>query len=234
MVNKFMNATNKLLAKYYEEYKIWKTTGIIPPDGELRKAADQYIEEIPGAWQTTCMVDLLDIIAERWEMRRYEIPKEESTTKYLLCTLNDEEYTSPYFSIYDHHEQAYEEALLRCGFAWNSDMNITVEEDQMRISSHAGNSFFVTEIKGFDASAGEYMLVWHHAYNGVGFNILCVGTYEECEKKRKDEIKKIFSEYDLSKADNEGFDIEIDNVVDTGEEWEVFSIIKIEDKMAYL
>ena len=234
MVNKFMNATNKLLSKYYEEYKIWKTTGTIPPDGELRKVADQYIEEIPGAWQTTCMVDLLDIISERWEMGRYKIPKEESSKKYLLCVLNDEEYTSPHFSIYDHHKQAYEEALLRCGFAWDADMNIKVEERQTRISAHAGNTFFVTEIKEFDASAGEYMLVWHHAYNGVGFHIECVGTYEECEKKRKEEIKKIFSEYDLSKADNEGFDIETDNVVDTGDEWEVFSIIKIEDKMVDL
>lgn len=68
----------------------------------------------------------------------------------------------------------------------------------------------------------------------VGWGSSSVGTYEECEKKRKDEIKKIFSEYDLSKADNEDFDIEIDNVVDTGEEWEIFSIIKIEEKMAYL
>ena len=227
MVNKFMNATNKLLAKYYEEYKIWKTTGIIPPDGELRKVANQYIEEIPGAWQTACMVDLLDIIAERWEMRRYEIPKEESTTKYLLCALNDEEYTSPYFSIYDHHEQAYEEALLRCGFAWNSDMNITVEDDQMRISSHAGNSFFVTEIKGFDASAGEYMLVWHHAYNGVGFGIRFQGTYEECLAKRIELIKKSFDTFDYSDGDNEGFDPETDNVIDTGMEWEVYSIVDL-------
>ena len=53
----------------------------------------------------------------------------------------------------------------------HNEDEVTVEEDQMRISSHAGNSFFVTEIKGFDASAGEYMLVWHNAYNGVGFNI---------------------------------------------------------------
>ena len=234
MVNKFMNVTNKLLAKYYEEYKTWKTTGVIPQDGELRKVADLYIKEIPGAWQTTCMVDLLDIISERWEMGRYKISKKETSTKYLLCALNDACYASPYFSIYDHHKQAYEEALLRCGSIWTSNVNIEVEERQTRVSAHVGNAFFVTEIKEFDASAGEYILVWHHAYNGVGFHIECVGTYEECEAKRKEEIKKIFAEYDLSKADNEDFNIETDNVVDTGEEWEVFSIIKIEDKMVDL
>ena len=48
-------------------------------------------------------------------------------------------------------------------------------------------------------------------------------------QKRREELKKIFDGYDLSNGDNEDFDMENDNVVDTGEEWEVFSIVKIEN-----
>lgn len=158
------------------------------------------------------------------------IPKEESSTKYLLCALGDEEYTSPYFKIYDSHKQAYEEALLHCGYVWDTSMNIKIEDDRSRITAYADDSFYVTEIKKFDASVGNYLLVWHHAYNGVGFCIKCIGTYDECMKKRIEEIQTIFSEYDLSKADNRDFHIETDNVVDTGEEWEVFSIINIKEK----
>lgn len=148
--------------------------------------------------------------------------------RYLLCKLNDEDYAYPTFSQFENFDQAFEVALLSCGYFINGDMHIDIEENRKRISAHTENNrFIVTEIKEIDASTGDCVLVWHHAYNGVGFNILCIGTYEECEKKRKEEIQKIFSEYDLSKADNEDFDIETDNVVDTGEEWEVFSIIKI-------
>ena len=109
-------------------------------------------------------------------------------------------------------------------------MRIDVADNRNRISANTDDGhFFVTEIKEFDENKGDHILVWHHAYNGVGFGILNVGTEEECIQKRREELKKIFDEYDLANGDNEDFDMENDNVVDTGEEWEVFSIVKIEN-----
>lgn len=147
---------------------------------------------------------------------------------YLLCELDDSEYTQPTFSQFDNFENAFDEALLSCGYFTEHDIQIEIEKNRKRISAHTeDDNFYVTEIKEFDESKGTHILIWHHAYNGVGFEILCVGTEEECLQKRRKEIKKIFDERNLSNGDNEDFDIDNDNVVDTGEEWEVFSIIEI-------
>lgn len=148
---------------------------------------------------------------------------------FLLCELDDENYTSPCFSQFNSFKKAFDEALVSCGNFKDDNMRIEVTDNRNRISANTDNNFFVTEIKEFDENKGDYILVWHHAYNGVGFGILCVGTEEECIQRRREEVKKIFDEYDLSKGDNEDFDMKNDGVIDTGEEWEVFSIVKIEN-----
>ena len=146
--------------------------------------------------------------------------------KYLLCELNDENYTQPEFIQYESKEEAFNEALNVCGHCFEEEI-IEVEDYGNRVTARCDDRFFVTEIKEFEANPGDYILIWHHAYNGVGFNILAVGTYEQCKERRIQEIKRIFDEYDLSNADNDDFDIELDTCVDTGEEWEVFSIIEV-------
>ena len=139
---------------------------------------------------------------------------------FLLCELDDENYTSPCFSQFNSFKKAFYKALVSCGNFKDDNMRIDVADNRNRISANTDDGhFFVTEIKEFDENKGDYILVWHHAYNGVGFGI----------KKRIQELKKIFDGYDLSNGDNEDFDMENDNVVDTGEEWEVFSIVKIEN-----
>lgn len=148
---------------------------------------------------------------------------------FLLCELDDENYTYPCFSQFNSFKKAFDEALVSCGNFNDDNMRIDVTDNRNRISANTDNNFFVTEIKEFDANKGDHILVWHHAYNGVGFGILCVGTEEECIQRRREEVKKIFDEYDLSKGDNENFDMKNDGVIDTGEEWEVFSIVKIEN-----
>lgn len=34
-------------------------------------------------------------------------------------------------------------------------------------------------------SKGEYACIWYHAYEGVGFEVLFVGTYDKCEEYAK-------------------------------------------------
>ena len=149
--------------------------------------------------------------------------------KYILCELDDEDYAYPTFAVYDLHKAAFDEAIKDCLNVVNGeDFRMEVTHNRNRISVNFGcDKFFVTEIKELNETKGDYALVWHHAYNGVGFHVEFIGSYKECEAKRKEEIKKSFDERDLSGGDNSDFDIETDNIVDTGEEWEVFSIVRI-------
>lgn len=64
--NYFENATDSELKTYYEQYKDFKQTGAIPEGWELRKAADEYINRIFGAWTVQFTTDLLETIADRW------------------------------------------------------------------------------------------------------------------------------------------------------------------------
>lgn len=148
---------------------------------------------------------------------------------YLICTLDDENYTEPTFHVCDTKKSAFIESMKMLEELFqeeDSKIEITNRGDVLRIDWSHKNGFFVIEDLPFEESAGDCLLVWHHAY-GVNFKILAQGTYEECVKERIRIIKKIFAEEDLSSGDNEGFDMETDTCIDTGEEWEVFSIINI-------
>ena len=37
-----------------------------------------------------------------------------SNLRYLLCELNDENYTEPTFTVFDSHESAFKQAVERC------------------------------------------------------------------------------------------------------------------------
>lgn len=64
--NYFENAMDSELKTYYEQYKDFKQIGVIPEGCELRKAADEYINRISGAWTVPFTTDLLETIADRW------------------------------------------------------------------------------------------------------------------------------------------------------------------------
>lgn len=69
--NYFKNASDDELTTYYWQYKEFQETGVIPEGCELRKAADEYIGRISGAWTVPFTTDLLETIANRWvEMKK--------------------------------------------------------------------------------------------------------------------------------------------------------------------
>ena len=134
----------------------------------------------------------------------------EENTRYLLCELDDENYTEPRFAVFESKKLAINKAIEIClEAASDNDLTLEIKDNQERIS----------------VNFGDYILVWHHAYNGVGFDIECVGSYEEC----KLEMDKCIRE----RQEQIECDLEWENdfqaCVDTGEEWEIWSIIKIED-----
>lgn len=64
--NYFENVPDDELKTYYRQYKEFQKTGVIPEGCELRKAADEYIGRISGAWTVPFTTDLLETIADRW------------------------------------------------------------------------------------------------------------------------------------------------------------------------
>lgn len=150
----------------------------------------------------------------------------EENTRYLLCELDDENYTEPRFAVFESKKLAINKAIEIClEAASDNDLTLEIKDNQERISVNFGDCFYITQINKFDSNDGGYILVWHHAYNGVGFDIECVGSYEEC----KLEMDKCIRE----RQEQIECDLEWENdfqaCVDTGEEWEIWSIIKIED-----
>ena len=153
---------------------------------------------------------------------------------YLLCELDDQNYTEPSFSIYKNKNDAFNIAMVSVGSCFgNEDFTMEISKSKTRIDTRWETStdaerFLVSEIKEFEADE-DYLLVWHHAYNGVDFKILKQGTYEECFAEQKRQIRQIYNDDSDFTEYNDDFDFENDNVVDRGEEWEIFSIIKVGD-----
>ena len=149
---------------------------------------------------------------------------------FLICELNDEDYTEPVFRVCETKEKAFEESMKRLddlAKKEGSELKVSYHGNRTRIDWQLKDWFVVVENLPFNESFGDYLLVWHHAYNGVDFSILGQGTYEECVKKRIAIIKRMFAKNDFSSGDNEDFDFETDTCIDTGEEWEMFDIVNV-------
>ena len=143
-------------------------------------------------------------------------------TLYLLCELGDDHYTEPVFTVFQCPEAAFAGAIKSC-LNYAKDENFTIEiESQERVSVKFGSSnFYVTEVKAFDSTKGDYMLVWHHAYDGVGFDIDYTGSYEECKNKMRERVKETQEQFQCELEWETG----VQACIDTGNEWELWTII---------
>lgn len=153
--------------------------------------------------------------------------------RYLVCSLNDENYTQADYdfcntfeeakdkcieNVAEYYEISNEEVMSRMKFEYNEESNNHFYNYQDE------DSFFVNQIIEIDVKENDYLCVWYHAYNGVNFNLVKVGSDKECSDVMYEESDKVFKEY--------GKEISIDSsqvVVDTGEEWEVWDVIKVKE-----
>lgn len=67
--------------------------------------------------------------------------------KYLLCELNDENYTDASYTFHKTYEEAKIEAIVDCVEQFDGDCEVETDNEGFRISSSQGDNFFVTEIK---------------------------------------------------------------------------------------
>ena len=150
--------------------------------------------------------------------------------KFLLCTLNDENYTEPDFEFFDTQEEA-EKRCIEVGKEFceegSYEMTVTYQplscDSPLRYDFKYGEHFVVNFIFELP-EVGEFLCIWHHAYDGVDFSVEKSGTLEECQKKMKEEkscvLQTLYSTLDFEEADR--------CCIDTGEEWEVWHVIKRE------
>lgn len=142
--------------------------------------------------------------------------------KYLMCGLNGDDYAYPDFGVSKKESYALHDAMKEV-IAFGEFPEIKVEcvnNAKTRVTGdYEDGNFYVAEIFRIDETKGDSLLIWHHGYEGVDFEIKLQGTKEECEK----EYEKLLDEY------KEEYDDICDNVVDTGSEWEVLSIVSISE-----
>lgn len=169
---------------------------------------------------------------------------------YLLCTLDSEHYREPYFyffetafeahkwvidSLINETEESLEEVTSNLDYK-----NVDGSDDQiMRIDYSFGDGeFYVYTIHEIEIEDGDYLCIYHHAYEGVGFYVEKIGTLEECKNHMLDSTAKMANDYDIDITNDDIFEVNsFDSCIDDDYQWHMNNIIqfkvdKLENKEA--
>lgn len=159
---------------------------------------------------------------------------------FLLCSLNDENYRRPCFEFFKSLSEAHQSVIDYIANDIKDDkygadreikyvMDISFPKNRrMRIDYSYGNEhFLVFEVFEIQVSDGDFLCIFHHAYDGVGFCIEKIGTFEECRNQMLDSAAQTANDFDIDITDDDVFEVnEGDSCVDTGEEWHMCNIIQ--------
>lgn len=158
---------------------------------------------------------------------------------YLLCTLDSEHYREPYFyffetafeahkwvidSLINETEESLEEVTSNLDYR-----NVDGSDDQiMRIDySYGDGEFYVNTIHEIEIKDGDYLCIYHHAYEGVGFYVEKIGTLEECKNHMLDSTAKMANDYDIDITNDDIFEVNsFDSCVDDDIQWHMCDIIQ--------
>ena len=68
----------------------------------------------------------------------------------------------------------------------------------MRIDySYGDGEFYVNTIHEIEIKDGDYLCIYHHAYEGVGFYVEKIGTLEECKNHMLDSAAKMANDFNI-------------------------------------
>ena len=156
---------------------------------------------------------------------------------YLLCCLDDENYASAQYFTFSSMTEAKEFCYQ---FAEENypDEDLQFEESSFyhknghkgaKISCTYGTSFDINYIFPIHMKKDKMSFcVWHHAYNGVRFEIRKSGTYEECSSFTKDDFQETYLKLsEVSPDEVKQYEEDDQWILDDGLEWEVWDIITI-------
>lgn len=159
---------------------------------------------------------------------------------YLVCSLNDKDYMDPEFEFFKYFEDAHR--CIKETIA-ESTMNNDISDKEVEYIIPLGNCitrveytfydyddnehFIVFEVFEIEISDGDCLCMFHHAYDGVGFCVEKIGTFEECRNQMLDSAAQTANDFNIDITDEDVFEInEGDSCVDTGEEWHMCDIIQ--------
>lgn len=156
---------------------------------------------------------------------------------YLLCCLDDENYASAQYFTFSSMTEAKEFCYQ---FAEENypDEALQFEESSFyhknghkgaKISCAYGTSFDINYIFPIHMKKDKMSFcVWHHAYDGVRFEIRKSGTHEECSSFTKDDFQETYLKLsEVSPDEVKQYEEDDQWILDDGLEWEVWDIITI-------
>lgn len=159
---------------------------------------------------------------------------------FLLCSLNDEDYRRPCFEFFKSLSEAHQSVIDYIANDIKDDkygadreikyvMDISFPKNRrMRIDYSYGNEhFLIFEVFEIQVSDGDFLCIFHHAYDGVGFCIEKIGTFEECRNQMLDSAAQTANDFDIDITNDDVFEVnEGDSCVDTGEEWHMCNVVQ--------
>lgn len=158
---------------------------------------------------------------------------------YLLCCLDDEDYDSAQYFTFSSMKEA-KEFCYQFAKQHYSDEDLKFEEDRFyhkngheaaRIDYIYGNCFEVNYIFPIHMKENETSFcIWHHAYDGVRFEIRKSGSYEECCRFAKNDFHKTYEKLsEVSPDQVKRYEDEEKNqwMLDDGLEWEIWDIVTV-------
>lgn len=159
---------------------------------------------------------------------------------FLLCSLNDEDYRRPCFEFFKSLSEAHQSVIDYIANDIKDDkygadreikyvMDISFPKNRrMRIDYSYGNEhFLVFEVFEIQVSDGDFLCIFHHAYDGVGFCIEKIGTFEECRNQMLDSAAQTANDFDIDITNDDVFEVNsFDSCVDDDIQWHMCDIIQ--------
>ncbi len=158
---------------------------------------------------------------------------------YLVCVLDDEHYRDPDFYFFKTAFEAHKWIIDSLVSITEGSMeevtsnldykNVDGSDDQiMRIDySYGDGEFYVNTIHEIEIKDGDYLCIYHHAYEGVGFYVEKIGTLEECKNHMLDSTAKMANDYDIDITNDDIFEVNsFDSCVDDDYQWHMCDIIQ--------
>ena len=157
---------------------------------------------------------------------------------YLLCTLDSEHYRDLDFYFFKTAFEAHKWIIDSLVSITEGSMeevtsnldyrNVDGSDDQiMRIDySYGDGEFYVNTIHEIEIKDGDYLCIYHHAYEGVGFYVEKIGTLEECKNHMLDSTAKMANDYDIDITNDDIFEVNsFDSCIDDDYQWHMNNII---------
>ncbi len=158
---------------------------------------------------------------------------------YLVCVLDDEHYRDPDFYFFKTAFEAHKWIIDSLVSITEGSMeevtsnldyrNVDGSDNQiMRIDySYGDGEFYVNTIHEIEIKDGDYLCIYHHAYEGVGFYVEKIGTLEECKNHMLDSTAKMANDYDIDITNDDIFEVNsFDSCVDDDIQWHMCNIIQ--------